>query len=108
MLLGALVVASVAFALPAGAHRADLFKSKSKVYWTWDNHKTVGNSKLTRTESGLYAEFKSSKLRPGDVVTFWYIVANYPEHCAVPYECVPPGDLFATDDEGNPTVKGDF
>jgi len=41
----------------------------------------VGSSTLVRTDNGLSATVDTSGLKPGDVVTLWWIVANSPEEC---------------------------
>lgn len=41
----------------------------------------VGSSRLTRTDNGLSVQLTTSELRPDDVVTLWWVVANNPEQC---------------------------
>lgn len=41
----------------------------------------VGSSRLTRTDNGLSVQLATSELRPDDVITLWWVVANNPDQC---------------------------
>lgn len=41
----------------------------------------VGSSRLTRTDDGLSVQLATGELRPDDVITLWWVVANAPEQC---------------------------
>jgi hypothetical protein len=83
-------------------------RSDSNVYWSWDfmaqnTDNPTGTSKLNRTGNGLSASYNAEGLTPGNAVTLWFVVFNYPELCAGgPYQCSP-------NDMGNDMpAKGDF
>jgi len=83
-------------------------KSDSDAYWSWDfmagiTDYPTGTSTLNRTDSDLSASYKGEGLTPGNAVTLWWVVFNYPENCAAgPYQCSP-------NDMGNDMpAKGDF
>lgn len=70
-------------------------RSEASVYWSWDfesgnTDNPVGTSSLVRTSKGISGNYKTEGLRPGNAVTLWFIVFNYPEDCvAGPYLCSP-------------------
>lgn len=81
--------------------------TESPVFWSWDfesgnTDNPVGTSQLVRTGNGLNASYQTDVLTPGNAVTLWFIVFNYPEYCAGgPYMCSP-------DDLGDTPAQGDF
>lgn len=69
-------------------------------FWTGIPIADGGTSKITRTDSGVSMQVRANQLNPGDAYTLWMVVFNYPENCAVPYECLEP-------DIENPAVATD-
>jgi hypothetical protein len=79
--------------------RKAIQETKSDVYWSWGEG-PVGTSTLLRYPDRLKAELTTTELAPGQAMTFWFIVFNYPELCS-DGEC-------GFDDLGNTPAKGDF
>jgi hypothetical protein len=71
----------------------------SDVHWTWDPVTVLGTSMLVRTENGISASLRSTGMTPGQAVTMWFVIFNYPEFCATS-PCGPA-------DIPNPDVKFD-
>ena len=76
--------------------------TEKPVFWTWDLGGTpIGTSSLVRTDSGLSANLHADGLTPGNAVTMWFVIFNYPGLCS-DGKCGP-------DDMGvNKPAKGDF
>ena len=75
-------VVLVAVLITAGAALAGE-QSERPVFWSWDLGGTpIGISKLVRTDSGLSASFHTNELTPGNAVTLWFVVFNYPQLCS--------------------------
>ncbi len=86
LLIGLLVTGIVLAEGPA-AH------STSDVYWSW-GQQAPGTSQVVRTANGVSASYHAGGLRPGNAVTGWWIVFNYPENCQpVAFDCGP-DDMF--------------
>src|SRR5262245_32737509 len=86
--------------LAQDAHDAEPVTSVTTVLW--DPDKTpVENSEstLVRMEHGVYGIVRTAGLEPGDAITVWWIIFNYPENCS--YAECSPDDVFLTDDRGN-------
>lgn len=80
VLLLAVLTALAAMAAPVAGASAD--RTTSPVFTIPPPApEVVGKSTLVRTDNGLSARLETSGLRPGDVVTLWWIVANSPEEC---------------------------
>lgn len=79
VLVLAVLTALAAMAAPVAGASAD--RTTSPVFTLPPGPDTVGSSTLVRTDNGLSARLETSGLRPGDVVTLWWIVANSPEEC---------------------------
>lgn len=68
----------------------DAKPTPAPVYWTW-GAPAMGSSRLVRTASGVNASLDVGGLRPGNAVTGWIIVFNYPDECL---EGCGPADIF--------------
>ncbi len=52
---------------------------------------------LVRHEDGVFANFETSGLTPGNVNTIWFVVVNSPENCETPHACTSKDVLKRTD-----------
>ena len=52
---------------------------------------------LVRHEGGIFANFETSGLTPGNVNTIWFVVVNSPEKCETPHACTSKDVLKRTD-----------
>lgn len=82
-------------------------KSDAAVYWAWDfnsgnTSNPIGASELIRSPNGIEARYATSGLTPGNAMTLWFIVFNYPEQCAAGAYLCTPADL------GDTPAQGDF
>lgn len=80
-LLAALALATLA--VPTGAAQAATAGDSTSPVLTMPppQPSVVGSSTLVRTDSGLSATLKTTGLRPGHVVTLWWVVFNDPNRC---------------------------
>lgn len=83
-------------------------RSEAPVYWSWDfesgnTDNPVGTSSLVRTGNGISADYKTDGLTPGNAVTLWFIVFNYPDLCTPDQGGCSPDDLGP-----DTAAKGDF
>lgn len=76
--------------------------SSSPPFWTFAAPPPAGDTRLIRTPQGLTAQFKTTGLTAGHVVTLWIMFFDNPEACLVPGACNP------IDDIGRPGVRFDF
>jgi hypothetical protein len=95
---------SMVFAAAGPAAAADKQITRADVF-AFDPFPAVGQqvpeawAKLTTDENGAGLLMQTSNLIPGDAVTIWWIIFNYPEECAA----FPAGSC-GLDDLENPAV----
>lgn len=93
------------FLASTGASQASDHVSSSPPFWTYWAPPPAGDTKLVRSPEGLTAQFKTTGLVAGHVVTLWIMFFDNPEACwaGEPEErpCNP-GDI------GKPGVRFDF
>lgn len=99
-----LAVVLVAVLITAGTVLAGE-QSERPVFWSWDignpGATPIGASKLVRTDNGLSANLKADGLTPGNALTLWFVVFNYPGLCS--------DGLCGPDDMGlSKPAQGDF
>jgi hypothetical protein len=63
-----------------------------------------GTSTLTRTDTGITVNYKSTGLKPGYAYTLWWVIWNSPGECLTPNECGDPDDV----DFFNPATEVDL
>ncbi len=96
-----LVAASGLAFLSSGAAVASDHVSSSPPFWTF-GAPVAGDTRLIRSPNGLTAQFKTTGLTAGHVVTLWIMFFDNPEACLVPGACNPAVDI------GRPGVRFDF
>lgn len=92
--------------LPTTAVADPSHKSSSPPIWTFAAPPPAGSTKLVRSPNGLTAQFKTTGLPAGHVVTLWIMFFDNPDDCATPGACVPA--VFPAGDIGAPGVRFDF
>lgn len=101
-----LVAAAGIIAAPTTAIADPSHKSTSPPFWTFVppnlEPPPAGKTELVRTRNGLTAQFKTTGLTAGNVVTLWIMFFNNPQYCLAPGNCNP------NDDIGRQGVNFDF
>lgn len=91
----------LALLIVPGAHAGgDTSVSWERIYWTWNDNKVIGYSKLIRSEAGLTAKVETRGLGKFNAFTLWFVVFNNPDACAT--------DPCTVADLVNPAAEGDF
>jgi hypothetical protein len=97
-----LVAVAGIIAAPTTAIADPSHKSTSPPFWTFLAQPPAGKTELVRTRNGLTAQFKTTGLTAGHVVTLWIMFFNNPQYCLDKGNCNP------NDDIGRPGVNFDF
>lgn len=83
----------VSVAVPVNAHGRNHNRTRSPVWWQWDESSVAGQSTLVRYNWGMQATLRTSGLTPGDTVTMWIIFFSNPEECSTT-PCSRPADVM--------------
>ena len=95
------VALSFGLLMISNAHAGgDTAVSWERVYWTWNDNKVQGHSKLIRSEGGLKAKIETRGLGKFNAFTLWFVVFNNPDACAT--------DPCTVADLEIPDAQGDF
>lgn len=97
-----LVAASGLVLLNPGTAAASDHVSESPPIWTFAATPPAGKTRLIRSPNGLTAQFKTTGLTAGHVVTLWIMFFDNPEACTTPGACDPAIDI------GRDGVRFDF
>lgn len=98
LLLGAAVAAPAAANNAADRQQADVMDFS-------DGEEVFGNARLTRTDSGVGYNLRTTGLEKGHATSIWWVIFNHPEHCEAGHgaaACAMP-DLF--DEDVNAAVQ---
>ena len=84
------LTALTAMALGTGSF-ADTIETSTVITHPSQGDKTVvagATARLMRHEDGVFVNFETSGLTPGNVNTLWFVVINDPAQCETPFACV--------------------
>ena len=96
------IIGSGLLLVSSGAALASDHVSSSPPIWTFFAPPPAGDTKLIRSPNGLTAQFKTTGLTAGHVVTLWIMFFDNPEACLTAGACNPAVDI------GRPGVRFDF